>query len=61
MGINGSHPESHSHSGRSIRALCQLCGRYYYGISSHVRKIHHANITDLEAEGKWVNERFPEQ
>lgn len=50
-----------SNSRSPVRKLCQLCGRYYHDIGGHVRYAHNASITDLEADGKWKNERNPEE
>jgi len=44
----------------TVRKLCQLCGKYYHDIGGHVRYMHDASITDLEADGLWINERNPE-
>jgi len=53
--------ETTGRGGATSRIMCQLCGVFVSRISNHVLRIHKTTITDLEAEGKWKNERFPEE
>ena len=46
--------------GNTVRMKCQFCGKYTLELSHHVRNVHHTTITDAIVEGKWKNERNPE-